>query len=138
MKTYQNILIADKYRDIYELFQVIDIHSTTYSTSAIESLAFGKPNMLLDFGTNIQGTSENIDDKASVLLNSLEIIDNKSSFLLSSPKQFIERLENIVSRYDVVSKAAYKASERLYKPDAKKNFEKFLKSIGVAIGAKSF
>ncbi len=124
MKTYQNIFLADKYGDIYELFQVIDIHSTVYSTSAIESLAFGKPNMFLDVGMNIQ--------------DMFEIVDNKSSFLLNSPKQFIERLENIVSQYDALSKIAYKASEKFYKPDAKKNFEKFLNSIDIGIGDKSF
>jgi hypothetical protein len=122
METYQNIFLADKYGDLYELLQVIDIHSTVYSTSAIESLAFGKPNMFLDIGINIQDL--------------FDIIDEKSSFLLKSPKQFIERLDYVVSHYGSVSKAAYKASEKFYKGQAKKNFEKFLSSINIRTGDK--
>jgi len=117
MQKYENIFLADKYGDIYEFFQVTDIHSTVYSTSAIESLAFGKPNLFLNIGISIQ--------------DMFDIIDDESSFLLKSPNQFIETLDHVVSQYKSVSKAANITSEKIYKPQAKKNFEKFLRSINI-------
>ena len=121
MKKYGNIFLTNKYDDIYEILKVVDIHSTVYSTTAIEALAFGKPNIFIDLAgkTNIREI--------------IDIVDNRTSFMTVSPPQFIETLEYIISNYESVSRAALKTSEAFFKPNAKKNFENFLNSIDIRI-----
>ena len=121
MRKYGNIFLTNKYDDIYEILKVVDIHSTVYSTTAIEALAFGKPNIFIDLvgKTNIREI--------------IDIVDNRTSFMTVSPPQFIETLEYIISNYESVSRAALKTSEAFFKPNAKKNFENFLNSIGIRI-----
>lgn len=114
----ENIFIADKYGDIYEILKVIDIHSTAYSTSGLEALAFGKPNIFIDTG------------KTSIK-EIIDVVDNQTSFMVASPQQFIERINYIISNYKSISKEAIKASEMFFKPNAKENIEKFLKIIGI-------
>jgi len=116
----ENMFIANKYDDIYEILKVIDIHSTAYSTSGLEALAFGKPNIFIDVGKT---TIEEI----------IKVIDNKTSFLVSSTQEYVTKMEYIVSHYESLSKKAIKKSEIFFKPNAKKNIERFLKSIGISI-----
>jgi len=98
--------------------KVIDIHSTAYSTSGLEALAFGKPNIFIDTG------------KTSIK-EIIDVVDNQTSFIVASPQQFIERINYIISNYKSISKDTIKASEMFFKPNAKENIEKFLKIIGI-------
>jgi len=120
MEKIENMFIASKYDDIYEMLKVADIHSTVYSTSGLEALAFGKPNIFIDVGKT---TIEDI----------IDVVDNKTSFLVSSPKEYMGKIEYIISHYELLSKEAIKKSETFFKPNAKKNIETFLKSIGINI-----
>ena len=119
VKNYENIFLSSKYDDIYEMLKVVDIHSTVYSTSGLEALAFGKPNIFIDVGISIKGM--------------FDIIDDKSSFIVNSPEHFIGKLEYIISNYESISKEGLKAAEKFFKPNAKKNIANFLNSIGINI-----
>lgn len=120
MEKIENMFIANKYDDIYEMLKVADIHSTAYSTSGLESLAFGKPNIFIDVGKT---TIEEI----------INIIDNKTSFLISSTQEYAAKMEYIILHYKSLSKEAVKKSESFFKPNAKKNIANFLNSIGINI-----
>jgi len=114
IKKYNNVFLADKYGDIYEFLKIIDIHSTVSSTSGIEALVYGKPNIYVDVGTSVQDI--------------FDVIDEKSSFLVNSSHQFMEKLKYIISNYESVSKEAEKKSILYFKPNALKNMKKFLDS----------
>jgi hypothetical protein len=112
-KNYKNILVADKYTNTYDLFKLVNIHTTVFSTSAVEALSFGKPNILLNVG---EGYAENIR----------EIIDDQSTSLVSTVDQYIKKMDLILSDYDVFSKKAFERSEGYFKPHALENFKTFL------------
>ena len=117
IENHGNIFLASKYDDIYEILKVVDIHSTVYSTSGIEALAFGKPNIFVDTGKT------NVTDI-------IDIIDDKTSFVANSPVKFIEKLNFILQSYERISTETMKISEKFFKPNAKKNIEKFFDSMG--------
>ena len=112
---HKNIFVADKYYDTYEILKVVDVHSTVYSTTGIESLAFGKPNIFMD----IKGIYKNVK--------------NEEVYIVSTPKQFIEKLECVIANYESISGEILKSSEFFFKPNVKKNFKKFFKSIDKGI-----
>lgn len=118
LETYENILLVNRYDDLYEIMKIADIHSTITSTSGIEALAFGKPNIFIDMGrVNIK---ENI-----------EIIDEKTSFLVNSTNQFVDKINHIISNYNLISNQAAQTSEKFFKKNSKKNFENYLKTIEI-------
>ena len=119
LKKYENIFIASKYDDIYEILKIVDIHATAYSTSGLEALSFGKPNIFINVGININDL--------------LDVIDEKTSFIISEPQQFVKKMEHILSDYESVSKNALKISKEYFKPNAKQNIANFLTSIGIDI-----
>lgn len=109
----RNIFVADKYTDTYQILNSVDIHSTVYSTTGLESFAFGKPNIFID----------------------IKQIYNKcgESYIVSTPREFIEKLKYIISDYDNASDEAKRLSGYFFKPNAKKNVGTFLKSIGIEV-----
>jgi CDP-glycerol glycerophosphotransferase (TagB/SpsB family) len=117
MIEYENIFLAGKYDDIYEIFKIADIHSTVYSTSSLEALAFGKPNIFINVGINI----------ASIF----DIIDEKSCFMVSKPDQYIEILKNILKNYENAKENAIRQSKKFFKPNAKENTLNTLKSLKI-------
>ena len=42
---YNNITLIDKYEDIFKLLHHVEVHSTVYSTSGLDAMALGKPNI---------------------------------------------------------------------------------------------
>lgn len=110
---YSNIFVAHKYSDTYKILKSVDIHSTVYSTTGLESLAFGKPNIFID--------TRKIYKK----------FDERGVYVVKTTEQFIEKLEHIISNYKNTSKEAKKISEKFFKPNAKKNIANFLNSIGI-------
>jgi len=111
---YKNIFATEKYDDPYEIFKIIDIHTTLYSTSSLEALSFGKPNIFLDIG--------NIKEM-------FDIVDNKSSFNAKNPEEYLDKLEFIISNYENVSKEAKKAGTEFYNEKPKEKLEEFLKNL---------
>ena len=118
LRRYKNIFLASKYEDTYEIFKVVDVHSTVYSTSGLEALAFGKPNIYIDIGKT------SIEDM-------LHVVDNKSSFIASSPSRYIKILKGIIEDYDSISRKAEISAEKIFKSNAKRNIEKFFNSLGI-------
>ena len=52
-----HIILIDKYEDTFKLFSLADIHSTVYSTSGLEAMAFGTPNIFVDIYNMTQDTA---------------------------------------------------------------------------------
>jgi len=116
LQEIENIYVADRYAITYNLLKNSDIHSTVFSTSAIEALAFGVPNILI----NIKGGyAENIRD----------IIDKESSFLVDTVNEYIHKLNLILSNYDNYSHNALQKSKHTFKPNANENLRKFIKNL---------
>jgi hypothetical protein len=114
LKRFENICVVDKYTSTYDLFKVADIHTTVFSTSAIEALSFGIPNILLNVG---EGYAENIK----------EIIDDQSSSLVSTVDQYIEKMNGIFTEHEIYTEKALEKSEGYFRPQALKNFREFLR-----------
>lgn len=114
----QNIFLTNKFMNIYDLFKISNIHSTVFSTSAIESLSFGIPNIFIyvkgDFSENIQ-----------------DLLDEKSCQLARNVKVYFTKLEKIFNNYDEFSKSAKQKSELYFKSNAIQNFENFVKNIEI-------
>jgi len=104
-----NICIARKYDDVYELFKVSDVHSTVYSTSALEALSFSMPNLFIDVG------------KRSVS-DIFDIVDNKSSFIVNDTNEYLLILDKIFKNYKKISEKASQKAICYFQP----NPEQFL------------
>ncbi|MBN2602741.1 MAG: hypothetical protein JXA91_01250 [Candidatus Thermoplasmatota archaeon] len=116
----QNIFLTDKFTNIYDLFKTSSIHSTVFSTSAIESLAFGIPNIFIYVKGNF---SENIQD----------LLDEKSCQLARNIEEYVIKLEKIINNYVEYSKNAKQKSELYFKSNAIQNFKNFVKNIEILI-----
>ena len=112
---HKNIFVANKYSDTYEILKAVDLHSTVYSTTGLETLVFGKPNIFID----MKGIYKNSE--------------NRKPCIVLTPQQFIEKLEYIISNYESISREALKTSEVFFEPNVKKNFERFFNSIDIGI-----
>jgi len=115
LASYNNIFVVDKFEDPYEIFKVVHIHSTAYSTCGIEALSFGVPNIFI----NIEEFSKEM----------FHLIDNKSSFIVASAKEYLDKLDSIISNYSVIKNNAIKKSIEYFKPGALNNIETFLNKI---------
>jgi len=113
---YDDIFLANKYDDLYEIFKKTDIHSTLYSTSSLEALSFGKPNIFLEIG--------NIKEM-------FDIIDNKASFNAKNPDEYFEKLKHVISNYKKISEEATKVGNSFYKNNSKENLKEFFKEMKV-------
>ncbi|MBN1762920.1 MAG: CDP-glycerol glycerophosphotransferase family protein [Methanomicrobia archaeon] len=111
-----NVYVADKQDNVYHLMKIINVHSTVFSTCAIEALAFGKPNIVI----NIKGKyADNIS----------EIIDQKSSFIADNVDDYIMKLNLILLNYDKHSKEALQKSFEYFKGDSLKNLRNFINRL---------
>jgi CDP-glycerol glycerophosphotransferase (TagB/SpsB family) len=102
-----NIILVDKYEDIFKLFSFVDIHSTVYSTSGLEAMAFGIPNIFLDLFHLIP--------------------DNKSPYIVSSPTAFITTTKHIFDDYDTSIKEALDIASLFYAPSSEQRFKEFFR-----------
>jgi hypothetical protein len=118
VKTYcfqeKNILLIDRKKDIYPLLASVDIHMTVFSTTMMESFAFGVPNILV--------SSEDID------VIKLGIIDNETTYFITTPAEMNQAIENI-TKTKGISKKAKKKAETYFKKHALKNIEREIKII---------
>ena len=110
LSSHDNIILADKFEDIFRLFRKVDAHSTVYSISALEAMAFGKPNVFVD----VCGLMDKTDTK----------------FIVDSPEKFVSTLKEIISDRKSSSKAL-EIADMFYNSAPSKNFKDFFKKLGV-------
>ena len=111
MKKYEHIMLINKYEDTYKLFSSADIHSTVYSTSGLEAIAFGTPNIFVDILDILQGTT--------------------TPYIVKSPAQFIESVRSILMQYrDSVSETKTIA-DFFFAPSPEQHFKRFFTDLGI-------
>jgi hypothetical protein len=111
LSKHGTIFPVDQYEDIFELFTHIDIHATVYSTSGLEAMAFGKPNIFVD----LYGLTQH----------------HNLPYIVSSPAQFVEAVEKILANYEEASKEALAVVDNFFKTSPQKNLAEFFTKIGV-------
>jgi len=111
LEKYDNIILADKYEDTFKLFNETDIHSTVYSISGLEAMAFGKPNIFVDIC--------DITNR------------NDCPFIVSSPDGFFDTVQRILSDYDEVSRQTTEISKMFFKYSSGENIKDFFSEIGI-------
>lgn len=106
-------LIVEKKLNIYDCLRFSDIHSTIFSTCAIESLSYGVPNVLY----NYQNWSKSYYGD---IFN-----DDKHTVFIESPAEFVNEILN----HDFESKEYISAvSDRFFKRNFLQNMESFMES----------
>lgn len=93
----KNIIMVDDV-NIYQIIKEADIHSTMYSSCAIESLALGVPNILL----NIKGHAKKHYEAS---------LDKRYTTIVETPKEFVNQIKSNVE-YD--SEEIIKNSENMF------------------------
>lgn len=96
---FKNVIFYEGSQKFYELIQQVDMHGTVYSTTFLESLYFGKPNIILD-----------IDNYPSKYYN--KIIEKNYSFIKCSKEK--EEVLNFVMKDFNVPKDKIKESVNEY------------------------
>jgi UDP-N-acetylglucosamine:LPS N-acetylglucosamine transferase len=110
----ENILLIDRKKDIYSLLASVDIHMTICSTTMLEALAFGVPNILV--------ASEELDIKE------LGIVDNKTSYFIKNHNEFVQTMKDIKKLKDIKTESK-KEFERYFKKDALKHIIKEIEDV---------
>jgi hypothetical protein len=98
----------------YNAIGKVDAHSTIYSTTAIESLSMGVPNILV----NIEGQS--LEQLGNVIGN------NPYTHLVETPETFVSALEKVRG---VNGEEVLKSNEYNIKPAFKKNIKEVIKTL---------
>jgi len=111
LSKYTNIIPINKYEDTFKLFTIADIHSTVYSTSGLEAMAFGVPNIFADIYnmTNIKDTP----------------------YIVTSPDQFIQSVKYILSNYEKTSQETLAVAKLFFTPTPEKHLKEFFSKLGV-------
>jgi hypothetical protein len=111
MMNYDHIVLIDKYEDTCKLFSSADIHSTVYSTSGLESIAFGIPNIFVDIFKMIQGTA--------------------TPYIVSSPTKFTESVRTILAQYHDSVSETKAVADLFFTPSPEKHFKKFFTQMDI-------
>jgi hypothetical protein len=111
MKTNKHIILIDKYEDTYKLFPSADIHSTVYSTSGLEAIAFGIPNIFIDISNIIQQPA--------------------APYIITSSNQFVESVQSILSSYQASILEMKALADFFYTPCPEKRFKQFFIDLGI-------
>lgn len=114
-KKHKHLILIDKYEDIFRYFAIVDIHSTVYSTSGLEAMAFAVPNIFVD------------------IYHLTSFPD--SPYIVSSPSQFVSSVQQILSNYDKSSAENREVANLFFTPSPEKHFQKFFTDIGILSGA---
>ena len=115
IKDFENFYLSlGEDEDIYKLLKVADIHATVYSTTCIESLCFGVPNIMI----NINNLSK---------LHFGKILNNENhTRYVSTVEEFI----NLVNKWNFNKESIIKFSEYFYKSNHKLNIRNAINQIG--------
>jgi CDP-Glycerol:Poly(glycerophosphate) glycerophosphotransferase len=111
MKKYEHITLINKYEDTYKLFSSADIHSTVYSTSGLEAIAFGTPNIFIDIYNIVQNTA--------------------TPYIVTSPTQFTESVRTILAHYQDSVSELKAVADLFFTPSPEKHFKKFFTDLGI-------
>lgn len=113
---YKNIInefdiILKEKENIYELFNISKYHATVFSTSAVESLVFGVPNIIIPW----KGYETQLDF----------LIDNKTTILFNKPlEKIIKTLRNNLS-------LTHKKGSYFFESWNQEKIDNFLKNLGI-------
>jgi len=107
----KHIILIDKYEDTFKLFSVADIHSTVYSTSGLEAMAFGTPNIFVDLYNMVDNTT--------------------TPYIVSSPARFVESVNTIFAHYPEAIVETKAVADLFFTPDPEKHFKKFFTDLKI-------
>ena len=111
LKKYKHIVLIDKYEDTFKLFTIADIHSTVYSTSGLEAMAFSIPNIFVDL--------YNLTD------------DVTTPYLVHSPTQFVASLTTILANYQHAITETKAIADLFITPSPQQHLIKFFKDLHI-------
>ncbi len=106
-----NLILINKYEDTFRLFGFVDLHSTVYSTSGLEAMAFGTPNIFLD------------------LFHLTPSAD--TPYIVSTPEAFIASTKQIFEDYAAAVKETTQIADLFFTPNPQQRFQEFFQHHGV-------
>jgi hypothetical protein len=109
LKQHRCLRLIDKYEDTFKLFAIADIHSTVYSTSGLEAMAFAVPNIFVDIYKLIQETN--------------------TPYIVSTPETFVHSIHTILSSYEESSKETRAVADLFFTPSPNQHFTEFFKTM---------
>jgi len=106
-------IIVEKRLNIYDCLRFADIHSTIFSTCAIESLSFGVPNIMYNYQNWSKSYYEDI------------LGNEKHTLFIDSPYEFVDTILNndFESKQYIIS-----ASDTFFKRDFLNNIQTFIET----------
>jgi hypothetical protein len=111
MEKRDRLILIDKYEDTFKLFALADLHSTVYSTSGLEAMAFGVPNIFIDIYNITHGPA--------------------IPYIVSTPDQFVSSIEKILSNYAQASEETKAVADQFFTPSSSKRFTEFFKTMNL-------
>ncbi len=111
LKKYKHIILVDKYEDTFKLFPVADVHATVYSTSGLEAIAFGIPNIFVDILNVTQG--------------------KQTPYIVASPTQFFESFHTIIMHYTDTVSEIRSVADNFFMHSPKSCLENFFTDINI-------
>lgn len=111
LKKYEHITLISKYEDTYKLFSSANIHSTVYSTSGLEAIAFGIPNIFVDIFNIVQNTT--------------------TPYIVTSPIQFTESVRTILEHYQDSVSEVKAVADLFFTPSPEEHFKKFFTDLSI-------
>jgi len=100
-----NVTLVNKYDDTFRLFSFADLHATVYSTSGLEAMAFGTPNIFLD------------------ILHLTTPTD--TPYIAATPEAFIKSTKKIFADYPAAVQETKQIASLFFTPDPNKHFQEF-------------
>jgi len=111
LQKYKHIILIDKFEDIFQLFGIADIHSTVYSTSGLEAMAFGIPNIFVDI---------------------YQMTKNPPfPYIVASPDQFIASINEILKQYQDRVTETRNTANLFFTPSPEKHLKAFFTEHGI-------
>ncbi len=111
LKKNKHIVLIDKYDDTFKLFSVADIHSTVYSTSGLEAMAFGTPNIFVDIYNMTHNTT--------------------TPYIVTSPRKFVESVNTIFTNYQDAVAETKAVADLFFTPFPEEHFKKFFNDLKI-------
>ncbi len=116
LNNFSNIeLIADTKINSLDIIPNCFVHSTAYSTSFMEANYLKKPNIFIF----IDGFSQVIT----------KFVDNKTTFLAHTPEEYLDILNSINTKSELIMQELENNRDKFYKPDAANNIKTALSKI---------
>jgi hypothetical protein len=106
-----HIIVLDKYEDTFQLFGIADVHSTVYSTSGLEAMAFGIPNIFVD----LYHMTPNVD----------------TPYIVNSPTRFVESITHILSHYTETVEETKGVADLFFTSSPETHFKKFFTELKI-------